>query len=150
MELPKLPQPTCTWGGPTKALAQDTGSPWCPDLHVTLGTALPLWAWSPHLSVGWVVWGEGCWLTRRALPIPPTGPWGLGPTCSGLRVCQDLPPGPTRSVLTASCPGTGGHTSLGPLCVPLQSHHSSKDRVLPPIIRVIKNAIPSFSPHPNK
>ena len=26
-----------TWGGPAKALAQDTGTPWCPDLHVTLG-----------------------------------------------------------------------------------------------------------------
>ena len=63
MELPKLPQSMGTWGGPAKALAQDTGTPWCPDLHVTLDTALPLWAWSPHLSVGWVAWGEGCWLT---------------------------------------------------------------------------------------
>ena len=63
MELLKLPQSTGTWGGPAKALAQDTGTPWCPDLHVTLDTALPLWAWSPHLSVGWVAWGEGCWLT---------------------------------------------------------------------------------------
>ena len=37
MELPKLPQSMGTWGGPAKALAQDTGTPWCPDLHVTLG-----------------------------------------------------------------------------------------------------------------
>ena len=52
------------------------------------------------------------------------GPQGLGPTCSGLQVCQNLPPGPTCSVLTACCPGMGGHASLGPLCIPLQFHHT--------------------------
>lgn len=105
-----------------------------PDLQVTLATALaPVGLVFPPVSS---LRGRGGWPTGRALPVPPIGPRGLRPTCSGLQVRQGLSLGHPGSAPAACCPGTGGHASLAPLCVPLpRSHHSSRDGVLAPTLQ---------------
>ena len=112
-----------TWGCPAKALAQDTGTLWCPDLHVTLGTALLLWAWSPCLSVGWVAWRGGVLDDLRGPACPTPRPPGTG---TNLLRAQGVPgPATWANLVSSDCllPWNRRPHQPGPLCVPLQSHH---------------------------